>query len=83
MGTTLYYRAKAFEYIQSWWLSGLSANHQLSRRSTTRESSTRLVPVGPTEVKARKSVIFTEGSHEVKSKEHLLDSVNTHFIVGD
>ena len=43
-------------------------NSQLWRRSTARGSSTRLVPVGPTRAKARKSILFTEGTTEVKMK---------------
>ena len=38
----------------------------LSRRITARGSSTSLVTVGPTEVKACKSIIFTEGIHHLK-----------------
>ena len=48
---------------------------QLSRCSTARESSTGLSLVGLTNVEARKSFLFTEGSLEVKNKEHLLDFV--------
>ena len=40
----------------------------LSRLSTTKESSTSLVKVGPAKVKACKSVLFTEGTPEVKIK---------------
>ena len=38
----------------------------LSRRSTARGSITGLVPVGLNKVKARKSVLFTEGTPEVE-----------------
>ena len=38
----------------------------LSRRSTARGSSTGLVPVGSTKVKAQKSFPFTEGTSEVE-----------------
>ena len=40
----------------------------LSRLSTARGSNTALVMLGPTEVKACKSVLFTEGTPEVKIK---------------
>ena len=33
------------------------------------------MPVGPTKVKVRKSILFTEGTPEVEIKEHLFDSV--------
>ena len=39
---------------------GALINCQLSRHSSARGSSTRLVPIGPTKVKAYKSVLFTE-----------------------
>ena len=39
---------------------------QLSRHSTARESNTGLVPVGPTKVKAHKSILFTYGTPEVE-----------------
>ena len=39
---------------------------RLSRRSKARGSSTGLVPVVPANVKARKSILFTEGTPEVK-----------------
>ena len=35
-------------------------NNRLSRRITARGSCTGLVTVGPTKVKARKSILFTE-----------------------
>ena len=38
----------------------------MSRHSTARGSNTGLVPVGPAKVKTRKSVLFTEGTPEVK-----------------
>ena len=38
----------------------------LSRRNTARGSSTGLVIVGPTKVKACKSILFTEGIPEIK-----------------
>ena len=41
---------------------------QLSRHSTARGSSTGLVPIGPTKVKAPTSVLFTEGTLEVEIK---------------
>ena len=43
---------------------------RLSRRSTARGSSTGLVPVGPTWVKDRKSILFTEGTSEVENKAY-------------
>ena len=47
------------------------------RRITARGSNNRLVPVGPTKVKACKSILFTEGTPEVKIKimweEQLVD----------
>ena len=42
----------------------------LPRCSTARGSSTRLVTVGPTMVKACKSVLFTEGTPEVQVKKY-------------
>ena len=39
---------------------------RLLRHSTARGSSTGLVPVGSTKVKACKSTLFAEGSPEVK-----------------
>ena len=39
---------------------------QLSRSSTARGSSTSLVTLGPTKVKACKSILFTEGIPEVE-----------------
>ena len=35
--------------------------NRLSSYSTAKGSSTGLVPVGPVKVKARKSIVFTEG----------------------
>ena len=45
--------------------------------STARGFSTRLSLVGPTEVKARKSFLFNEGSLKFENKEHLFDFVVT------
>ena len=39
---------------------------RLLRRFTARRSGTGLVPVGPTKVKTRKSILFTEGTLEIK-----------------
>ena len=39
------------------------------RCSTARGSGTRHVPVGPTKVKARKSILFMEGTPEVEINE--------------
>ena len=44
----------------------------LSRHGTARGSSTRLVPLGPTKVKAHKSVLFSEGAPKVKIKNTCL-----------
>ena len=41
---------------------------QLFRRSAVRGSSTGFVPVGPTKVKASKSILFNEGTPEGKIK---------------
>ena len=41
---------------------------RLSRCSTARGSSSRLFKVGPTKVKARKYILFTEGSPVVEVK---------------
>ena len=41
---------------------------RLWRHSTARGFSTSLVTVGPSKVKGRKSVLFTEGTPEVKIK---------------
>ena len=41
---------------------------QLWRCSTAKGSSIGLAPVGPTKVKACKSILFTEGTTEVKIK---------------
>ena len=45
---------------------------QLLRHCTSRGSGTGLVPVGPTKVKARKSILFTEGTPEVEKKNSWL-----------
>ena len=45
---------------------GTFINIRLSRHSITRGSSTGLVPVGPTKIKACKSELFNEGTSEVK-----------------
>ena len=51
---------------------------QLLRSCTARGSSTGLFQGGPTKVKARKSILFTEGSPEVKRKsEYLFDIMIT------
>ena len=50
---------------------------QLSRCSTARGSSTGLVCVGPTEVKASKSFLFTDIPIKVENKEHLFNLVAT------
>ena len=50
----------------------------LSRHSTSRGSSTGLVPVGPTKVKAHKSILFTEGTPEVEIKNTCLIQL-THY----
>ena len=47
------------------------------RCTTARGSSTGFSLVGPTNVKACKSYLFTEGSPEVENKEHLFDFVVT------
>ena len=39
---------------------------RLSRRSSARVSSTNLVTVGPTKVKAHKSVLYTAGTPKVE-----------------
>ena len=39
---------------------------RLSRHSTARGSSTEIVPVGPSKVKACKYIIFSEGTPEVE-----------------
>ena len=44
----------------------LDEKGQLLRYSTAGGSSTGLGPVGPAKVKARKSILFTEGTPEVK-----------------
>ena len=51
---------------------------QLSRLNTARGSCTSLVTVGPTKVKAGKSVLFTEGTPEVEVKNTWLMKL-THF----
>ena len=45
---------------------------QLLRRSTARGSSTELVPVGPTKVRVRKSILFTERTLGVEIKNTCL-----------
>ena len=54
---------------------GAFINSQLSRCSTARVSSTGLCLVGPTEVKAHKSVLLSRDSLKVWNKEHLVDFV--------
>ena len=48
---------------------------QLSRRRTARGSSTGLVPVDPTKVKACKAIRFTEGTPEVEIKRSFVNFV--------
>ena len=56
------------------WESG-NMYSGLSRCSTARGLSTGQFLVGPAKVKAGKYILFTEGSPEVKNKEHLFDLV--------
>ena len=51
---------------------------QLSRCRTAGGSSTGLFCVGPTKVKACKSLLFTDGPLKVENKEHLVDLGVTH-----
>ena len=51
------------------------ANIQLLRCSTAKRSSTGLLQVGPTKVKARLSILFTKGPPWSQNKEHLFDWV--------
>ena len=53
---------------------------RLSRHGTARESSAGLVPVRPTKVKACKSIQFTEGTLEVKTKNTCLIQLR-HYTV--
>ena len=64
------------ESIEKHWIE----YSRLSRLSTARGSNTRLVPVGPTKVKALKSVLFTEDTTEVEIKNTCLIQL-THFII--
>ena len=50
-----------------YWETG-DIHSWLSRHSTARGSNIGLVTVCPTKVKARKSVLFTEGTLEVEIK---------------
>ena len=56
-------------------------NSQLSRHITARGSSTRLMPVGPTKVKARRSVLFTKATPEVKIRLLFTYCVMTYFEI--
>ena len=49
---------------------------RLSRFNTARGSGTFLVRIGPAKVKACKSVLFTEGTPEVKNKEHMINETD-------
>ena len=52
------------------------------RSCTARGSCTDLCRRGPAKVKARESILFTEGSHEVKRKsKHLFDIMITIIMV--
>ena len=51
--------------------------NQLSRCITARGSGSGLSLGGPTKVKVHKSFLFTEGSHKVENKEHLVEFVVT------
>ena len=59
----------------------LLINSQFSRSCTDRGSNTDLCRRGSTKVKARKSILFTEGSPEVERKsEHLFDIIITLYV---
>ena len=53
-------------------VNNFSIYRRLSSCSTARGFSAYLVTVGPTKVKARKFVLFTEGTPEVKIKNTCL-----------
>ena len=59
------------------WIHPDVTHKLLARLSTARGSITELVPVGPTKVKACKSVLFTEGTPEVEIKNKAIFALVT------
>ena len=56
-------------------MTKINLHSWLLRFSTARGSGSGLSLGGPTKVKMRKFFLFTEGSLEVESKEHLIEFV--------